>query len=304
MKLATTTEDFSRFLSTFEERIRRVYDAGFRYIDINMYVPARDGELLLADNWRDTAARLNTLADELGIRYIQAHSPGGNPLAQDAHYEQLLTTTIRSIEVCGMLGIPNTVVHNGYMKGISKEEWFERNRDFFRLLVPAMEKTGVNVLIENSTKANMGDMYFVNNAADMREFIRYFDHPQLHACWDTGHANCEGSQYDEIMTLGDELYALHINDNRGHQDEHLIPYFGTLNMDDVMHALIDSGYRGYFTFESGSSLRPSKYWLGDRHSYAGDSRLAEPTLDMQVTLEKLMYQVGEHVLGAYGVLEK
>ena len=36
----------------------------------------------------------------------------------------------------------------------------------------------------------------------MVEFLNYVGHPLLHACWDTGHANCEGSQYDDIVTLG------------------------------------------------------------------------------------------------------
>ncbi len=31
---------------------------------------------------------------------------------------------IRSIEVCGILGIPNTVAHSGWASGIGKEEYF------------------------------------------------------------------------------------------------------------------------------------------------------------------------------------
>ena len=59
----------------------------------------------------------------------------------------------------------------------------------------------------------------------------------LHACWDTGHANCEGSQYDDIITLGKELFAIHYNDNHGAKDEHLIPFLGTLNHDEIINAL-------------------------------------------------------------------
>ena len=167
-----------------------------------------------------------------------------------------------------------------------------------------MERWGVNVLCENSTKANMGELYFINNGKDMREFIKYVNHPQIHGCWDTGHANCEGSQYDEIMAIGDELYAIHYNDNRGNADEHIAPYFGTLNHDEVMNGLIGVGFKGYFTLECDSTLRKSKHWTGWRKQYETDTRLAEPQLFMQRYIEKMMYETSEWILSTYGVLEK
>ena len=106
------------------------------------------------------------------------------------------------------------------------------------------------------------------------------------------------------MTLGKDLYALHINDNSGRGDEHVIPYCGTLNMDDIMHGLIDSGYTGYFTFESCNTLRPAKYWQGDRHVFAADTRLSEPQLFMHKKVERLMYEIGEYILKSYDCFEE
>ncbi len=299
MKLATTTGDFFQYCNTYEDAIRNVADAGFRYIDLSLYSPKEEDSLLVREDWRQKARALRELAAELGVSFVQAHSPGGNPLSKDAKYDRLLATTKRSILVCGELGIPNTVVHAGFEKGISGEEFYERNKEFYSLLFPEMEETGVNVLVENSTRANMGNRYYLFDGADMRRFIQYVDHPLFHGCWDTGHANCEGSQYKELMDLGDELYAVHINDNRGEKDEHLMPFLGTVNLDDVMHGLIDSGYRGVFTFEAGSSLRPKKYWLGNRREFEKDLRLAEPQLWMQKDLEKLLYRMGEYILKSY-----
>ena len=106
------------------------------------------------------------------------------------------------------------------------------------------------------------------------------------------------------QALGKELYALHIHDNRGMQDEHLIPYLGTINMDEVINALIEIGYEGYFTFEAASSLRPSRYWLGHRKTFEGDTRLLEPQFFMQTKLEKLMYDMGEYILKSYNLFEE
>lgn len=239
------------------------------------------------------------------MQFVQAHSPGGNPLSDDEeHKDFLVKATIRSIEICQILGIKNTVVHNGMKKEISKEEWFEENKKFYEKFFPAMERCGVNVLCENSTKSNMGDQYFINTGKEMREFIEYVNHPLVHGCWDTGHGNCEGAQYDEIMAIGDELYAIHYNDNGGKTDDHIAPFLGTLNHDEIMHALIDVGFKGYFTLECSASLRRYREWTGWRRQFDSDMRLAEPQLFMQRHIEKMMYETAEYILSAYNMLDK
>ena len=304
MKIATSTSDFGFYCNNDSDRIRELYRAGFRYIDLSMYSFTPDS-LYMSDGWRDEIKKIKNLADELGMTFVQAHSQGGDPLcADESKVKVLLDATVRSIEICCELGIKNTVVHSGTKRGIGKEEFFELNREFYKGLVPAMEENGVNVLIENSTAANMRDMYFINTGKDMREFIEYFDHPMLHACWDTGHGNCEGEQYDQIVALGEELYAIHYNDNRGKMDEHMIPFLGTLNHDEIMHALIDVGYKGYFTLECESSLVKKKSWPQSRRKYELDERLINPQLFMQRKLEELMYESAEYILSSYGCLEK
>ena len=70
-----------------------------------------------------------------------AHSPDGNPLSEDlSHINELIRATKRAIDVCGVLGIPNIVVHAGCRMGISKEENFEMNKAFFEKLLYDMGK--------------------------------------------------------------------------------------------------------------------------------------------------------------------
>lgn len=304
MKIATTTEDFSFFCKTDEERIKELYRAGFRNIDLSMYTFTPECEYMQED-WRAAVQKIKKVADDLGMRFVQAHSQGGNPLSDDPeHVEFLLRATLRSIEICEMLGIKNTVVHNGCKNGVSKEEWFVLNKRFYEKLFPTMERCGVNVLCENSTKANMGERYFINTGKDMREFIEYVDHPQIHGCWDTGHANCEGSQYDEIMAVGDELYAIHYNDNHGAKDEHVAPFIGTLNHDEVINALIDVSFKGFFTLECCSSLIHYNQWTGKRRRFEGASKLREPQLFMQRHMESLLYDTSKWMLEEYGIFDE
>jgi sugar phosphate isomerase/epimerase len=303
MKIATTTSDFSRFCKTDEEKIRELHRAGFRYIDLDMYTFTPDSPYM-QDNWQEYVLNLKKVADGLGMKFVQAHSQGGNPLSDDkAHVDFLTKATIRSIEICGMLEIKNTVAHNGYYKGMKKDEWFVKNREFYETLFPTLEKYGVNLLCENSTDANMRGLYFINTGRDMKEFIKFCDHPLIHGCWDTGHANVEGAQYDEIMTVGDDLYAIHYNDNRGTADEHVAPFLGTLNHDEVITALIDVGFKGYFTLECNNSLRSFNCPTGWRREFDKSALLREPQLFMQRHIEKMAYETAEWMLEQYGLKE-
>ena len=306
MKIATTTTDFGFYCANDEERIRQLHKAGFRYIDLGIYGITPDAPYM-HDDWRDRVNRLKAVADELGMEFVQAHSPIGNALSDDPkHVEMLVQSTIRSIEVCQMLGIKKTVSHGGKIEGISKEEFFDRNKAFFEKLIPTMERCGVNVLCENSSTVNSGDKYCLKNGKDMRQFIDYVDHPLFHGCWDTGHANQEGSQYDEILALGEHLYAIHYNDNHGVTDDHVIPFFGRLNHDEIMHALIDVGFKGYFTLECVWTLIRYDQITGKRNRFEKEGatlKLSEPQLFMQQHLEKLMYDTAKWMLEQYDLFE-
>ena len=155
----------------------------------------------------------------------------------------------------------------------------------------------------------MGTNYWANSGADMREFVEYVNHPNFHACWDTGHANCEGSQYDDIVTLGDELYAIHYNDNMG-ADTHELPYCGTLDNDEVMMALVEINYSGYFTFEVDGNSRAVRRWQGPADLPIFDEVYPDisPILSVgkfsRFEQEVLLYQIGEYLLSKYDLLAK
>ena len=68
-------------------------------------------------------------------------------------------------------------------------------------------------------------------------------------CLDTGHAHmCGHSIPDFIHRAGDYLIATHIADNNGHKDEHLLPFFGTIDWESAMKAFNES-YKGYLNYE-------------------------------------------------------
>ena len=298
MLLATTTEDFHPFTSDHRERVRLCAEAGFRSIDLSLYTPAM-GDPLFGADWQKAAEELLSYAERLGVRFVQCHAPAVNCLAD---YDKAVTLTERAIEICGVLHIPIMVTHAGYDAATDEDAWRDGNLRFYRALMPTAERNGVCVLVENSAHVNIKGYYLYDGKA-LRAFFDAMNHPSFGVCWDTGHANMEGAQYEEILTLGDALRAVHFNDNRGERDEHLIPFMGTMNVNEVVHALLDVGFRGPFTFEATSPFRPHRFWLGNRRAFPADERITHATLDMQRALERTLYETGRAILSAYGLFE-
>lgn len=75
--------------------------------------------------------------------------------------------------------------------------------------------------------------------------------PALGICLDTGHLNLvQGDPCKFLEEAGDKLIALHIADNLGNADHHMLPCGrGTVNWKAFMPKLKESPYRGLFNFE-------------------------------------------------------
>jgi sugar phosphate isomerase/epimerase len=256
----------------------------------------------MGDDWKIKARELKSIADDLGVKFVQMHSYAlFEPGEQDDRYDLGLKYTIRSIELCKELGIPYTVVHGADRKDIvTLEQKYELNRKWYSKLFPVMEETGVEVLGENSrirVNDNFVRFYTGKHCYDLAEYI---NHPLFHICWDTGHANFQGSQYQHIVDLGKHLRALHYNDNNALSDQHTAPFLGNLNNDEIMSALIKIGYKGYFNFECDGFIRKANM----RRPFEGECRLIKTPIEVMRQAEKLLYLIGKSILSAYDLFEE
>ena len=98
------------------------------------------------------------------------------------------------------------------------------------------------------------------------------------------------TQGQEIAILGSHIKALHIHDNDGKVDQHMCPFFGTVDMDSLVNGLKKIEYDGYFTFEAETFFRPSVYDSGFK-------------LDMEfrTEAEKFLYAMGKRIIENYSL---
>jgi sugar phosphate isomerase/epimerase len=82
--------------------------------------------------------------------------------------------------------------------------------------------------------------------------MRHLDPEHFGICLDTGHLNLcpDKDQRNFILKAGNHLKALHIADNQGETDQHMMP-FGRGNVDfiEVVRALHEIHYKGLFNLE-------------------------------------------------------
>ncbi len=299
MKLATTTGDFGGYTNSQIQALRYVREAGFGYADYNFGMDYKHRNGVYSDRYEEYFAQVNAAKEEIGVKLIQAHAPMGTPLNDpDGSF---LADTLRCVDACGAWGIPNLVVHSGYLKGLTVEQTFAANKAFFMPLLERAEKYGVNILVENFNKMSVPGLYWIDNATDLLGLIEYVDHPLFHAVWDAGHANLqEIPQDEELRLLGSHVRALHIQDNHGDYDAHLLPFLGTMSMDAVMHGLLDIGYEGYFTFEVGGIFSAAE----QKRPFEKDTRLAKAPLSLRLAADRYMYELGKCILQTYGCFEE
>ena len=292
-------DDYSALNLSEADRLKIIRDCGFTCIDYTCT------EAAVSSDWKTHAQAARAAMEESGVVAMQAHDPG--------LYPQNWVDNLLSF--CKEAGIPHVVIHPKVQNGNSRGKFFDLNTHFYKSLIPAAERTGVGVLIENI--GNYADPHYLWNGADLRELIDRVDHPLFTACWDVGHANhffpnhC--NQYDSILALGDKLTALHVHDNvgdiadtRAHYriDMHTLPYSSyvtCVNYDAVMQGLKDIGYTGTFNFEVTTACRTKRLPF----IYKGQEvkTLETPPLEYWKLLHTALYTLGRHMLESYDLFE-
>jgi sugar phosphate isomerase/epimerase len=68
-------------------------------------------------------------------------------------------------------------------------------------------------------------------------------------CLDYGHANLMGDLAEAIETISGHLWTTHVHDNKGREDEHLVPFMGTINWETAMMETQKIGYDGVLMLE-------------------------------------------------------
>jgi sugar phosphate isomerase/epimerase len=68
-------------------------------------------------------------------------------------------------------------------------------------------------------------------------------------CLDFGHAHLDGDLVDTIDIVSEHLAAVHVHDNQGRVDDHLLPFEGTIDWPGALTGIQKVGYDGPLVLE-------------------------------------------------------
>lgn len=229
-----------------QEGFAMLSDAGFSCVDFSL-----NGYLLNTDIYQSNFNRFfdasiselehfftphKNAAEEAGISIYQMHmpypvfAPTGSRQTNDYLWNEVAS---KSMEICSFFGCPYIVIHGFKLAkflGSEAEEW-KRTEEFIDFIAPMAKEMGITICIENLYDGVGGHLVEgpccdAKKAAERIDRINDRYHAQvLGFCFDTGHANLVGIDFESFLTTLDyRLKVLHIHDNDGISDLHQIPF--------------------------------------------------------------------------------
>jgi len=208
-----------------EERLRKIKRAGFDAV--SLWWGEEDKDL------QPDLARESELAiDNVHAPFDNANSFWTDNSAGDGYLKMLMSC----IDDCKRHSIPVVVIHitNFHKSPPITELGLNRAKQ----LVEYAEKQEINLAFEN-----------LNTLEHLDYISQNINSNRLGFCYDSGHENCNHPHADCLSRYGQKLFAVHLDDNFGDADSHLLPYDGSVNWNDVKQKLDNCRNLDYTTLE-------------------------------------------------------
>lgn len=213
-----------------KERYRLIKEAGFGGVTV-----------WWGNDFGDEDFRLNPKdARDAGLVVENMHAPfsGVNNFWVDGiDGDALLEKFLQIVDDCAVHSIPAMVVH--LSSGYTPPPCNELGLDRVKKIIYKAEECGVNVAFENLGTTKHLE-YVLENVMSSRAGF----------CYDSGHHNCWAISEDFMGKYGSRLMALHLHDNDGTGDQHLLPFDGTCDWPVIMSDIAKTGYTGSVALEA------------------------------------------------------
>lgn len=184
--------------------------------------------------------------DSYNIRFT-VHAPFSdlniaslNPKIRESSVAQIL----EAIRICSDLGIRLVTLHPGYKSPLGAyfmDKVKEMHKKSMIEIDKANEEYGVVLALENLPKMWIS---LCSNAQEMKELI---EGTNIKICFDVGHAHIAG-EINDLLGLKKDFVNLHLHDNNGEKDKHLVIGEGNIDLKHILEEL--EGYEGIFVIES------------------------------------------------------
>jgi len=221
---------YSADMTDFETSYAEVAEAGFHAVVLGSERAQFDLRV------PQQAQQAGRILESLGLRGSACHGldigPGGMNDPDDAAREALMQAHAGLMESTAAIGARTYVLHIGPQRADeAKAASWDRARQCVDRLVPRAEALGVLLALENGLPG------YVMTNEELLAFVAEYDHPAVGICYDSGHAHVTGNAAAVLAAFAPYVVTVHLHDNDGQSDQHLIPGQGTMDWPAVVAAL-------------------------------------------------------------------
>lgn len=185
-----------------------------------------------------------------GIAVPSVHLPFGPDCDLSSRDRQKRAVALNELEKTTLLamelGATVMVLHPGVHleEGENRLERLEIAAVSLRALLERLPESGFCLGVENLLPGYLGE-----SAEELARLIEKLGDDRVGFCLDTGHAHLTGEMAALLRRCGKYLCNIHIHDNSGDADCHLIPGQGTIDWFALMEELDAVDYAGPLTLE-------------------------------------------------------
>lgn len=207
----------------------------------------RRAAIALAEWLDDTRLRLHSVHAPIAAAYAGGAWQGALSLAasEESRRKAAVAETLAALDLAATVPFSVMVVHCGTPAphGAAADNHRGSLVRSLEELSPAAGRHNVRLAVEVIPNALSTPSALV----DLLESD--IDAAGLGICMDVGHARLMGEVVDAIETCSGHLITTHLHDNRGRDDDHLLPGKGVIDWDATMLAFQKVGYDGVWMFE-------------------------------------------------------
>ena len=151
-----------------------------------------------------------------------------------------------AIDACVAFGGEIVVVHCGdkLVDGQTTAEVRQLSIASVTELVEYAAPRNVKLALENLPTG-----YVTSSGSELMDIVTAFPAENVGVCFDSGHAHTTGEDAAIVDKIGERIITVHLHDNDGSGDQHLLPWEGTIDWSEVAGALGRNGYRELLMFE-------------------------------------------------------
>ena len=207
----------------------------------------RRAAIALAEWLDDTRLTLRSMHAPIARDYVNGSWKDGLSLAatDESQRKAAVEETLATLDIAAAVRYSTLVVHGGVPEphGGPADNHLASLVRSLEELSPVAQQYGVRLAVEVIPNA-------LSTPAALVDLIESdIDAADLGICMDVGHARLMGDVVDAIETCSGHLITTHLHDNRGRNDDHLVPGKGVIDWDATLLALQKIGYDGAWMFE-------------------------------------------------------